>query len=178
MEPSSTPRSERPRSRARRETDADYLKERVYATFTGLAIALVLAGNAAHHDARDALFTLVIGVVGITAAGYVSDFIAHLATARAFPSREQNGEFLRVAAGALGTVVVPAILLALAWAEVLSLTGALRATVIIYLVTLAAIGYLAVRRAKLAWWQQVVAMALLVVLGATVIGLQTLAHSA
>ena len=138
----------------------------------------MLAGNVIHHDARDALFTLVIGVVGITAAGYVSDFIAHLATARAFPSREKNGEFLRVAAGALGTVVAPAILLALAWAGVLTLAGALRAGIIIYLVTLAAIGYLAVRRAKLAWWQQAVAMALLVVLGAAVIGLQTLAHSA
>ena len=53
-------------------TDAfvSYLKERVYATFTGLAIVLVVA-TGDHPEADHALIALVLGVLGITAAGFV-----------------------------------------------------------------------------------------------------------
>lgn len=155
---------------------AQYLKERVYASFTGLAIVLVLANAADHHSASDALFTLVIGVVGITIAGLVSDIIAHLAAHGAFPDASSWRMMFRVAGGALATVGTPAILLALAWADVMSLHAALRASSIVYLVTLGLVGWFAVRRAKMAAWKQLVALAMLVVLGAIVIGLQVLAH--
>lgn len=177
MEPQSAAGHDRGRSHARRETDADYLKERVYATFTGLAIVLVLASDVEHHDARGSLFTLVIGVLGITVAGYVSDIIAHLAVHRELPHRAEHTLMLRVAGGAISTVVVPAVIIALAWAGVFQLAGALRASTIVYLATLGAIGYLAVRRARLRWWQQLGALLALVLLGALVVLLQTLAHA-
>ncbi|MET0974862.1 MAG: hypothetical protein ABWX82_04255 [Leifsonia sp.] len=162
------------------ESEADvaaYLKERVYATFTGLAIVLVLAANVDEHTAEAALFSLVIGVLGITVAGYASDMIAHLAVHRTLPERSEHGRMIRVAGGAISTVILPAILLGLAWAGVFQLVGALRAVTIVYLVTLAAIAYLAVRRARLSWWMQLAALLSLVLLGGIVVVLQTLAHA-
>jgi uncharacterized membrane protein YfcA len=153
-----------------------YFKERVYATFTGLAIVLVVLANE-HADAEHALFALLLGVLGITAAGFVSDMISHLAVHREFPERIDLIVMLRVAGGALGTVITPGILLLLAWMNVMSLTAALRAASIVYVVTLAVIGWFAVRRSRLEWWRQLIALAVLVALGLAVVGLQTLAHS-
>ena len=53
---------------------------------------------------------------------------------------------------------------------------ALRTASIVYLATLAVIGYFAVRRTRLGWWQQLVALGILVALGGLVILLQQLAH--
>ena len=153
-----------------------YFKERVYATFTGLAIVLVVLANE-HADAEHALFALLLGVLGITAAGFVSDMISHLAVHREFPERIDLIVMFRVAGGALGTVITPGILLLLAWMNVMSLTAALRAASIVYVVTLAVIGWFAVRRSRLEWWRQLIALAVLVALGLAVVGLQTLAHS-
>jgi hypothetical protein len=153
-----------------------YFKERVYATFTGLAIVLVVLAND-HADAEHALFALLLGVLGITAAGFVSDMISHLAVHREFPERVDLIIMFRVAGGALGTVITPGILLLLAWMDVMSLTAALRAASIVYIVTLAVIGWFAVRRSRLEWWRQLIALGVLVALGLAVVGLQTLAHS-
>ncbi|MGK9147991.1 hypothetical protein KXS11_10230 [Plantibacter flavus] len=157
-------------------TVAKYLKERVYATFTGLAIVLVLAANVEHHDAAGALFTLVIGVAGITVAGLVAEMIAHLAAHGAFPDATEWRVMLRIAWGSLFTVATPAILLILAVFGVMQLDTSLRVSTIVYLVTLGLSAWFAVRRAGLTLWRQLIAMAALVLLGAAVIGLQVLAH--
>jgi hypothetical protein len=152
-----------------------YFKERVYATFTGLAIVLVVGSN--HAEADHAFFALVLGVLGITAAGFVSDVISHLAIHRTFPDAAHFAILTRIAGGALSTVVVPGVFVLLAWIEVLPLDVALPVAAIVYIATLAAIGWFAVRRSRLAWWVQLVVLGLLVALGLLVIGLQTLAHS-
>lgn len=158
------------------ETVTKYLKERVYATFTGLAIVLVLAANGEHHDAADALFSLVIGVAGITLAGLVAEMIAHLAAHGAFPDQAGWRTMLRIAWGSLFTVATPSILLVLAVLGVMELETSLRVSTIVYLVTLGLSGWFAVRRARLSLWQQIIALAALVLLGAVVIGVQVLAH--
>src|SRR4051812_19007114 len=79
-----------------------YFKERVYATFTGLALVLVVMVNE-HADAEHALFALLLGVLGITAAGFVSDVVSHLAMHREFPGRVDLAIMGSVAGGALGT---------------------------------------------------------------------------
>lgn len=174
-------RSQRARDRIARfdGTDTDfvaYFKERVYATFTGLAIVLV-ATNAAHPTAVGALVALILGVVGITAAGFVSDIVSHLAVHREFPARNEFAILGRIAAGALSTLLTPCALIGLAWLDVLTLETALSAATVVYIATLAVIGWFAVRRARLRWWEQLLALAILVALGLVVVGLQTLAHS-
>lgn len=174
-------RSSRARSRFE-DLDGDesaivgYFKERVYATFTGLAIVLVLAASD-HPTPEHSFFAVLLGVLGIAAAGFVSDVISHLAVHREFPDRRGWLILLRIGGGAFGTVVLPLILIGLAWAGVIGLDAALRAATIVYLATLAVIGWFAVRRSRLQWWEQLVALLILVALGLGVISLQTLAHS-
>ncbi|MFG6403091.1 hypothetical protein [Microbacterium sp. P04] len=172
-------RSGRPRdhaSGADAVTVASALKERVYAAFTGLAIVLVTA-TSEHPEPDHAFLGLVLGVLGISIAGFAADVISHLAVHRSFPNRTEFGVMIAIAGSAVSTVFVPGIILALAWAGVFDLGGALRATMTVYIVTLAVIGWLAVRRSKLAWWVQLIALAMLLGLGLLVILLQTLAHS-
>lgn len=155
---------------------AEALKERVYATFTGLAIVLVQWGNVEHLDASRATYALLIGIVGITVAGFAADVIAHMSVHAAFPTGEELGRMLRIAGSALASAFIPVVLLALAWADVLDLEPALRIASIVYLATLAVIGYFAVRRTRLGWWQQLAALGILVALGGLVVLLQQLAH--
>jgi hypothetical protein len=67
-------------------------------------------------------------------------------------------------------------LLALAVFDVMELETSLRVSAIVYLVTLGLSGWVAVRRARLSVWQQLIALAALVLLGVLVIGVQVLAH--
>ncbi|HEU0181184.1 MAG TPA: hypothetical protein VFR16_03255, partial [Agromyces mariniharenae] len=61
------------------EERAEALKERVYATVTGLAIVLVQINNVEHITATRATLTLLVGIVAISAAGFVAEVISHLA---------------------------------------------------------------------------------------------------
>lgn len=153
-----------------------YFKERIYATFTGLGIVIVASTND-HPSASHALLALILGVLGITAAGFVSDIISHLAVHREFPSLREIGLLLRISGGALSTLITPVILIGLAEVDVIDENTALIAAIVVYMVTLGLIGWVAVRRSRVVWWQQVIAMAMLMVLGLVVIVLQTLAHS-
>jgi len=155
---------------------ATYFKERVYATFTGLAIVLVTA-TAFHPEADHAFFALVLGVLGITAAGFVSEIISHLAVHREFPDRRRVEEMLKVAGGAMGTVLIPGGILVLSWVDVLDIDTALTVCAFVFIGTLAVIGWLGVRRSRLPLRQQLLALLLLLALGLLVIGLQTVAHS-
>ncbi|MEV8360239.1 hypothetical protein [Microbacterium sp. NPDC076895] len=153
-----------------------YLRERIYATFTGLAIVLVVAGSD-HADADHALLALLFGVIGITIAGFVSDVVSHLAVEGEFPHGADWVVLLRVAGGGLSTVVVPGGLMLLGWLEIIALSTAISAAAIVYIVTLALIGWLAVRRSHARWWERVIALGILVGLGFLVIALQTLAKT-
>jgi hypothetical protein len=155
---------------------AEALKERVYATFTGLAIVLVQHANVEHVTAARATLTLLVGIVAITAAGFVAGVIAHLAYHSAFPDRDELGRMLRVSGSAIASAAAPLIVLALAAFGVFELEPALRTASILYLVALGLVGYIAVRRTNAAWWKQLVALGILVALGLAVVGLQQLAH--
>lgn len=154
----------------------DALKERVYATFTGLAIVLVQHANVEHVEATRAVVTLLVGIVAITTAGFVADVISHLAVHAAFPDRAEVGRMLRIAGSAIASAGVPLLLLGLAAFGVMQLEPALRAASIVYVATLGVIGFVAVRRTRIHWWKQVVALGALVALGLGVVVLQQLAH--
>lgn len=153
-----------------------YFKERVYATFTGLAVVLVVAAGQ-HPEPAHLLPTLLLSVVGIVAAGFVSDVIAHLAVHRALPAPREWYLLARIASGGLGTVVAPALVLLAALWEIVPDDASLTAVLGIYIVTLAVIGWLAVRRSRLVWWLQVLVLLVLVAFGFAVIGIQALAHA-
>ena len=178
---SAGPRDRPGRSRGRHpdrpiEEQAEALKERVYATFTGLAIVLVQLSNVEHITATRATLTLLVGIVAITAAGFAANVLAHLAVHAAFPDRAEFGRMVRIAGSALASAGVPIILLALAAFGVFELEPALRAASLVGIVTLGLIGLVAVLRTHVAWWKQLIALSALMALGLGVVLLQLLAH--
>ncbi|MFW0794371.1 hypothetical protein AAFP30_11210 [Gordonia sp. CPCC 205515] len=153
-----------------------YLKERVYVAFTGLAIVLVLYNAPGHQDGAHAFAVLLSGLLGVAVAAFASDVIAHLAVHRHFPHGSELRHLLRSTLGALSTAVVPLILIALAWADVLDLSTALILSAYLYIAILGTVGWLAVRRSHLSGGQKLAAFAMLVALALVVLLIQIFAH--
>lgn len=173
--PSLTARRARRRGRPVDER-TDALKERVYATFTGLAIVTVLAVGDHGTSAQDAFLGLLAGIAGITLAGFVADLVAHLVSHGATPSVAEVRTMARVSLEALGSASIPLIALALAWGGLLDLDVALRVGVVLYIGVLALVALLAVARTGLPWRQRILALGGLLGLGAVVVGVLVLAH--
>ncbi|MYR07284.1 hypothetical protein GTV32_13625 [Gordonia sp. SID5947] len=160
-----------------RHMAVSYLKERVYATFTGLALVLVMYRGSGHHDAAYAFEILALGVFAVVLAGFAADGIAYLAVHRHFPTGRDLRTIVGISTGALGTLVFPLVLITLAWLDILELDTALLISGYIYIGTLALIGWLAVRKAEINWWQKLAALFTLVLIGFVVLAIQVLAHS-
>jgi purine-cytosine permease-like protein len=102
---------------------AEALKERVYVTFTGLAVVLTLESHSETLTAGEAASTLTITVIGTLLAVFVADLVSHVAVHAKTPTRPELRHMARVSFGAFGAIVFPLIFM-----------------------TLVLVGYLAVRR--------------------------------
>lgn len=160
----------------RPEQRAELLKERVYVTFTSLAVVLTLSTHADELHPGQAAFTLFVTVLGTLLAVFVADFTSHLAVHAHFPARDELRHMVRVSADALGVIVLPFLFMGLAALHVMTLPTALRVATITLLASLVAIGYLAIRRAKVTPLQRIVVLLAEFALGAAVVGLELLAH--
>lgn len=156
------------------ELRAARLKERVYVTFTSLAVVLALRAH--HESAEEAATTLAIAVLGTVLAVFVADVVSHVAVHAVLPTRREMSEMARISFGALGVLVLPAIFLGLALADRWDVDRALRASTIALVAALVAIGYLAVRRLRLPAWQRFVVLLSEFALGALVVAVELLAH--
>ncbi|WP_116952897.1 hypothetical protein [Jiangella endophytica] len=154
---------------------ADILKERIYITFTALAVVLALRAHAV--SAGEAAVSLAVVVLGTVLAVFVADVVSHIAVHEALPPGAELRHMARVSLGALGALVLPGVFIGLAVADVWEIETALRAASIALVAALAAIGYLAVRRVRLPTWQRVIVLFAEVALGLLVIGLELLAHN-
>jgi hypothetical protein len=154
---------------------ADLLKERIYLTFTALAVVIVIDSHG-HVTAGDAMRTLAFTTAGTLLAVTVADVVAHLAAhARVLTGKELR-HALTVALDAIGAVTLPFIFLVLALLDVWSVHSALIASKSALVAALVAIGWAAVRRVRLPWWQKLIALGGEAALGLAVIGLEILAH--
>jgi hypothetical protein len=115
-------------------------------------------------------------VIGTLLAVFVADLVSHLAVHATLPTRPELGAMVRVSFGAFVAVVLPLIFIGAAALDLWSIDAALRASIIALVVSLILIGYLAVRRVPMAWWQRLIALGAEFVLGAAVVGLELLAH--
>ncbi|GAA4849628.1 hypothetical protein GCM10023221_31380 [Luteimicrobium xylanilyticum] len=158
------------------EGTAERLRERVYVAFVSLAVVLTLNTHAAHLDAGRAAGTLVVTALGTVAAAFAADLISHLAVHGTLPARSELRLMLRVSFGALGSVVVPLVLIGLAGAGAWSVTGALTAAAAVLTATLGVVGWIGVRRTGLTALQKLAALGALVLLGVVVVALKLLAH--
>ncbi|PXA68444.1 hypothetical protein [Cryobacterium arcticum] len=89
------------------EERARALKERIYASFTGLAIVVVIYSDVDHTAALDAFLSLAVGIIGIAAAGFVAEVIAHQVTHTDTPSRADLRTMARISSGALASASIP-----------------------------------------------------------------------
>ena len=158
------------------EHRAELLKERVYITFTALAVVLALRSH--HATAEKAAVTLLIAVTGTLLAVFVADVVSHIAVHAALPVRAELRQMIRVVAGALGALFLPFVFLLLAVNGVWQVEHALRASTIALVSALIAIGYGAVRRVKLPVWQKMIVLFAEFTLGAAVVAVELLAHGA
>ena len=152
------------------------LRERVYVGFTVLAVLLALSAHADDVDPGIAALTLFITVAGVLLAGFGADLIAHTVAHEAVPGRAELRQMLRVATGALLSVVVPLILIGLAGLGVFRLGRALAISQIVILVTFGVIAVIALRRVHLPLWQRAVLVAALIAVGLFAVTLEYLAH--
>lgn len=158
------------------EERAARLKERVYVTFTALAVVLAMWSHATELEAVAALATLVIAVTGTLLAVFVADFVAHLAVHQHLPTSAELDNMVAVSIGALGVLPLPLLALVVSAAGGWPLAAALTATAAILLASLVFIGYLAVRRTRLPFWHRAIVLGAEALLGLAVIGLELLAH--
>ena len=153
---------------------AERLKERVYITFTALAVVLALQSHA--ESAGRAMATLLIVVLGTLLAVFVADVVSHLAVHAALPTGPELRHMVRVSFGSLGALGLPFVFLGLAITDTMALETALWASAAALVASLVVIGYLAVRRVRLTWPQRLVVLLAEFLLGCAVIALELLAH--
>ncbi|TDE01021.1 hypothetical protein [Jiangella asiatica] len=157
------------------EERAAVLKERIYITFTALAVVLALRAHAV--SAGEAAVSLAVVVTGTVLAVWVAGVVSHISVHAALPVGGEMRHMLRVSFGALGALALPFVFIVLAIADVWTIERALRASSIALVAALAAIGYFAVRRVDLPTWQRVIVLLAEFLVGALVIVLELVAHS-
>ncbi|QNO37336.1 hypothetical protein H4J02_13030 [Protaetiibacter sp. SSC-01] len=157
-----------------RHERAAHLKERIYVAFAALAVVLGLQRH--HAEALEAILTLAVTILGLLLAVFTADLVAHIVVHERMLTRRE----LRVAAftsfGAVGSLAAPGLFLVLALLGVWSTDAALRASAIALVAALVVVGWVAVRRLELTWWQRLVVLGAEAVLGVAVVGLQLIAH--
>jgi hypothetical protein len=158
------------------ERRAEQLKERIYVTFTSLAVVLALRSHAEEVSPRSAATTLIITVGGTLLAVFVADLVAHITVHATVPDAEEFRHMVKVSVSSLGVVVLPLIFIGLAGAGVWQIGGSLRASTIALAASLILIGYLAARRVRLPLRQRLVILFAEFGLGVVVVLLELLAH--
>jgi hypothetical protein len=158
------------------EQRAEVLKERIYVTFTSLAVVMALSSHADELTPGAAAVTLLIAVGGTLLAVFVADLVAHIAVHTALPDRTELFHMISVSTRALAVIVLPMIFVGLAGAGVWGVGAALRASTIALIVSLVGIGYVAVRRVRLPLGQRLIVLFAEFGLGIAVVLLELLAH--
>jgi hypothetical protein len=163
-------------SEEQRREAGDRLRERIYATFTALAVLMALNAHGGELDALHVLLTLVISVVGVLLAGLASDLVSHMIVHNTLPTAREFRHLAAIASRALGVIGVPAIALGLAAADVIEARTAMTVAIVALIASLAVVARIAVTRTGLPWWKQLIVLVAIVLLGVLVVFLEQLAH--
>lgn len=159
---------------AHREQRAAHLKERIYVTFAALAVVLGLLSH--HVGIGEAAATLGVTILGLLLAVFTADIAAHLVVHARWMTQPELRHAVRTSFGAMGSLIAPFAFLGIAALGVWDAHTALLASAIALIGALVVIGWVAVRRLELRWWQRLLALGAEAVLGLAVVGLQVLAH--
>jgi len=169
-----------PDRRARRlpeaEARSEALKERIYVTFTALAVTIATEREADHATVGTAALTLLLTVVGTLLAVSVAEYIAQMVRDGEVPDRRDVGHILYVAFSSLGALPAPLAILGLSALGVLDLAAALRIIAIVLVATLVLVTLVAVRRLRVAFGVKLLVLAGVAALGILVLAVELAVH--
>jgi hypothetical protein len=153
------------------------LRERVYGAVSCLAtLAILTRYSTEETDAWARVLDVAVATGGLWAASLLAHWVAQLGAYGRAPRGRQLLGLLQASGQILEASVVPLLLLVVAGLGWLSTDLAMWSAKWILVAELGLIALLAVRRAKLPWWQQVVTVAALAGIGALVVAVKLLAH--
>jgi hypothetical protein len=167
-------------ARGRRAPDAaqrsEALKERIYVTFTALAVTIATVREAEHATVGGAALTLLLTVVGTLLAVSVAEYIAQMVRDGEVPDRRDVGHILYVGISSLGVLPAPLAILGLSALGALDLTAALRIISIVLVGTLVLVTLVAVRRLRVGFGVKLLVLAGVAVLGVAVLAVELAVH--
>lgn len=158
------------------EVAAEHLRERVYGTVAVLASLVTLVDPGHDGTALSAAVAVAVTVVSLWLASLFADVTSHLATHGTPPPSVLLRSLLSSRSEILATAVTPLLLLGAAGLGWWELGTALAWAAAAQVLTLAVVGLLAVRRARISWPAKVLVVAAEVGLGLLVVGVKLLAH--
>ncbi len=153
------------------------LRERLYGAISCLATLAILARYSDEDtSAWVRILDIAVATGGLWAASLLSHFVAQMAVFGTAPRGRYWIQILQASGQILQAAVPPVIVLLLAVFDVLDTDTAMWIAMWTLVGELGLITLLAVRRTRLPWWQQAMAVAGLVGLGLLVVGIKMLAH--
>ncbi len=163
------------------EADVEFvvalLRERLYGAISCLATLAVLARYSDEETSALArILDVAVATGGLWAASLLSHAVAHLAVYGSAQKGREGLKIVRASGQILQAAVPPVIVLLLAVFDVLDTDTAMWIAMWLLVGELGIIALLAVRRTRLPWWQQAIAVAGLVGVGLLVVGVKILAH--
>jgi hypothetical protein len=153
------------------------LRERLYGAISCLAtLAVLVRYTTDDTSAWTRMLDVAVATGGLWAASLLADWVAHLGVYSTAPQGRALLRMLQSSGQILEAAVLPLVILAVAGLGALSTYTAIWAAAWVLVAELGLIALLAVRRTQLRWWQQALAVALLVGVGVLVLGIKILAH--
>ena len=159
-----------------RESVANVLRERIYATLTGIATLVVLIQQDASISAWRVAGTLALTMGVLWIASLVSDFIAAAATHSTDPGDERESDILHVAGQSIETMLIPLIVILLSLTRIWSVRTGMILAVVAMVLTIVGVSWLAVRRSSFGFWTRVGIMVVELALALAVVVAKMLEH--
>ena len=157
------------------EQASEFLKERIYATITLIALLATLWQSAGHFTARGAAFSVVGTVVALWLAIGIASRMSYQVVNGKRMSTLVYLDILRTHSALLAPAVPVLFLIGMSGLGILSLGSALFASMIILLLSFAGFSFLAGRRIHSNWLEILITSAFEIVLGVGVIILKIVA---
>ena len=155
---------------------AEALKERIYVTFTALAVTVSFQRDTAHASVGTAALALFLTVAGTLLAIFVADVIASMVRHSKVPSRHELLHLAYVCVRSLFVLIAPMAVLGLTLLDLIDLATALRLITFVLASTLVVVALVAVRRLRVRLSQKVMVLSVVTALGLGVMALELAVH--
>ena len=155
---------------------SEALKERVYVTFTALAVTVAFERDPEHATVTGAALALLLTVLGTLLAVFIADVIAHMVRDSSLPSRAEMAHLMYVSFGSLGVLLAPMAILGLSALGVIDIEPALRAIAVALVATLVVVALFAVWRLRVKPWLKIMVLAIMTALGLAVLAIELAVH--